>query len=83
MFKQTMIAAAALTAAAWGSPAGAENYVTLGRLVCGSDGGQGLIVTSQKNLICTYTPASGGARRSMPERSRNSGSISARPARAS
>ncbi|MGR4846165.1 DUF992 domain-containing protein [Rhizobium sp. LARHSG275] len=62
MFKQTMIAAAALTAAAWASPAGAENYVTLGRLVCGSDGGQGLIVTSQKNLICTYTPAAGGAK---------------------
>lgn len=62
MFKQTMIAAAALTAVAWASPAGAENYVTLGRLVCGSDGGQGLIVTSQKSLICTYTSAAGGAK---------------------
>ncbi|MBB4237744.1 DUF992 domain-containing protein [Rhizobium esperanzae] len=62
MFKQIIIAAAALTAAAWAAPAGAESYVTLGRLVCGSDGGQGLIVTSQKNLICTYTPASGGAK---------------------
>lgn len=57
MFKQTMIAAAALAAAAWASSANAESYVTLGRLVCGSDGGQGLIITSQKNLICTYTPA--------------------------
>ena len=53
MFKQSMIAAAALAAAAWAGSAGAEDYVTLGRLVCGSDGGQGLIVTSQKNLICT------------------------------
>ena len=60
MFKHTMIAAAALTAAACATPAAAADYVTLGRLVCGSDGGQGLIIKSEKNLICTYTPASGG-----------------------
>jgi len=59
MFKHT-IAAAALTAAACATPAAAADYVTLGRLVCGSDGGQGLIIKSEKNLICTYTPASGG-----------------------
>lgn len=34
----------------------------LAGLVCGSDGGQGLIVTSQKSLICTYTSAAGGAK---------------------
>jgi hypothetical protein len=60
MFKQAMIAAAALSAAAWTVPAQAANYVALGRLVCGSEGGQGLVVTSSKNLTCTYTPASGG-----------------------
>ena len=60
MFKQTVIAAAIVSAAAWASSAAAADYISLGRLVCGSDGGQGLIVTSEKNLICTYTPASGG-----------------------
>lgn len=82
MFKQTMIAAAALTAAAWANPAGAESYVTLGRLVCGSDGGQGLIITSQKNLICTYTPASGGAKAVYAGKIEKFGSTSARPAKA-
>lgn len=62
MFKHTMIAAAALTAAACATPAAAADYVSLGRLVCGSDGGQGLIIKSEKNLICTYTPAGGGAK---------------------
>ena len=60
MFKQAMIAAAALSAAVWTVPAQAANYVALGRLVCGSAGGQGLVITSSKNLTCTYTPASGG-----------------------
>jgi hypothetical protein len=60
MFKQTMIAAAVVSAAACAGSAAAADYMSLGRLVCGSDGGQGLIVTSEKNLICTYTPASGG-----------------------
>ena len=55
-----MIAAAAATTAALASPVGAADYITLGRLVCGSDGGQGLIVTSQKNLSCTFTSAAGG-----------------------
>ncbi len=59
MFKHMMIAATA-AAAVFASPAGAANYISLGRLVCGSEGGQGLIITSQKNLICTYTPAGGG-----------------------
>lgn len=59
MFKHMIIAATA-AAAVFASPAGAANYISLGRLVCGSEGGQGLIVTSQKNLICTYTPAGGG-----------------------
>ena len=60
MFRETMIAAAAAAVAAIANPASAANYVTLGRLVCGSQGGQGMIVTSQKNLLCTYTPAEGG-----------------------
>ncbi|PKA41751.1 DUF992 domain-containing protein [Rhizobium sullae] len=60
MIKHMMIAATAVAAAAFASPASAANYVSLGRLVCGSEGGQGLIVTSRKNLICTYTPAGGG-----------------------
>lgn len=60
MFKQTMIATAAVAAAAVASPASAADYISLGRLVCGSDGGQGLIVKSEKNLMCTYTPAGGG-----------------------
>ncbi|WP_454851738.1 DUF992 domain-containing protein [Rhizobium binxianense] len=60
MLKQAMIAAAALSAAVWTVPAQAANYVALGRLVCGSAGGQGLVITSSKNLTCTYTPASGG-----------------------
>ncbi len=59
MLKRTVIAAAAL-AAVWVAPAGAANYVTVGRLVCGSQGGVGMIVTSEKSLKCTYTPAAGG-----------------------
>jgi hypothetical protein len=60
MFKNMMIATTTVAAAAFANPAGAANYISLGRLVCGSDGGQGLIITSQKNLICTYSPADGG-----------------------
>lgn len=60
MFKHTMIAAAALGAAACATPAAAADYVSFGRLVCGSDGGQGLIIKSEKNLVCTYTPSGGG-----------------------
>jgi hypothetical protein len=59
MLKRTIIAAAAL-AAIWVAPAGAANYVTVGRLVCGSEGGVGMIVTSEKSLRCTYTSAAGG-----------------------
>ena len=59
MFKPTLIAAAVVAVAGWAGSATAADYMSLGRLVCGSDGGQGLIVTSEKNLICTYTPASG------------------------
>lgn len=58
MIKQTLIAAAALAALSGAAPA-AESYVTLGRLTCGSEGGPGLIVTSTKNLICTFKPADG------------------------
>ncbi|MEZ2128383.1 MULTISPECIES: DUF992 domain-containing protein [unclassified Sinorhizobium] len=60
MLKHSMIAATVAAAAAWASPAGADNYVALGRLVCGSEGGTGFVFTSQKNLTCTYTPAGGG-----------------------
>ncbi|HTO29838.1 MAG TPA: DUF992 domain-containing protein [Pararhizobium sp.] len=59
MMKRTLVAAAVL-AAIWTVPADAASYVTLGRLVCASDGGVGMIISSQKALKCTYTPASGG-----------------------
>ncbi|WEX77046.1 DUF992 domain-containing protein [Sinorhizobium numidicum] len=58
MIKQTFIAAAALAALSGAAPA-AESYVTLGRLTCGSEGGPGLIITSTKNLMCTFRPADG------------------------
>lgn len=59
MLKHTLIAATAVVAV-WAAPAAAADYVTLGRLVCGSEGGVGMIVTSEKALRCTYTSAAGG-----------------------
>ncbi|WP_421871515.1 DUF992 domain-containing protein [Pararhizobium sp.] len=59
MLKRTFIAATAL-AAVWVAPVAAADYVTLGRLVCGSDGNVGMIITSEKLLRCTYTSAAGG-----------------------
>ncbi|WVT72767.1 DUF992 domain-containing protein [Sinorhizobium chiapasense] len=61
MIKRTLVTALTLAALATG-PAAAQNYVALGRLVCGSEGGTGLIVTSTKNLMCTFTPTNGGPR---------------------
>ncbi|MGE6782645.1 DUF992 domain-containing protein [Ensifer adhaerens] len=58
MIKRTLVTALALAALSTG-PAAAQNYVALGRLVCGSEGGTGMIVTSTKNLMCTFTPANG------------------------
>lgn len=58
MIKKTFIATLALAALCAG-PSAAQNYVALGRLVCGSDGGTGMIVTSTKNLLCTFKPANG------------------------
>ena len=49
MLKRTFIAATAL-AAVWVAPVAAADYVTLGRLVCGSDGNVGMIITSEKLL---------------------------------
>ncbi|ACP26652.1 hypothetical protein NGR_c29080 [Sinorhizobium fredii NGR234] len=57
MIKQFLLAAAAL--AALSGAASAQNYVALGRLTCGSEGGTGLIITSTKNLMCTFKPADG------------------------
>jgi hypothetical protein len=57
MLKRTIITAA--LAAMWVAPAGAANYVTVGRLVCGSEGGVGMIDTSEKMLKCTNTSAAG------------------------
>ncbi|TCL69634.1 DUF992 domain-containing protein [Rhizobium sp. BK251] len=59
MLKHALIATA-VVAGAWVAPASAANYITLGRLVCGSEGGTGFILGSEKNLTCTYTPADGG-----------------------
>lgn len=42
MIKRTLVTALALAALATG-PAAAQNYVALGRLVCGSEGGTGMI----------------------------------------
>ena len=58
MIKRTLVTALALAALATG-PAAAQNYVALGRLVCGSEGGTGMILTSTKNLMCTFTPTNG------------------------
>ncbi|APG85888.1 hypothetical protein SAMCCGM7_Ch3161 [Sinorhizobium americanum CCGM7] len=57
MIRQIVIAAAALAALSGTAPA--QNYVALGRLTCGSEGGTGLIITSTKNLMCTFKPADG------------------------
>ncbi|MCG5475310.1 MAG: DUF992 domain-containing protein [Sinorhizobium fredii] len=57
MIKQTLLTAAALAALSAAAPA--QNYVALGRLTCGSEGGMGLIITSTKNLMCTFKPADG------------------------
>ncbi|MBP2237409.1 hypothetical protein J2Z31_003927 [Sinorhizobium kostiense] len=57
MIKQTLLVATALAALSTTAPA--QSYVTLGRLTCGSEGGTGLIVTSTKNLMCTFNPADG------------------------
>jgi hypothetical protein len=57
MFKRTFIAAVTLVALS--GAASAQSYATLGRLTCGSEGGTGLIVTSTKNLMCTFRPADG------------------------
>lgn len=59
MIRQTFLTAIVLTALS--GAAAAQNYVTLGRLTCGSEGGTGLIVTSTKNLMCTFTPADGSS----------------------
>ncbi len=60
MLKRAILAAAAVSAL-WAVPASADTYVTLGRLVCGSEGGTGMVFSSEKALTCTYSPASGGA----------------------
>lgn len=57
MIKQTFLLAAALAVLSGAAPA--QSYVTLGRLTCGSEGGTGLIVTSTKNLMCTFNAADG------------------------
>ncbi|CAN7228616.1 DUF992 domain-containing protein [Pararhizobium sp. LjRoot235] len=58
MLKRAIIAAALASLLA--VPVSAANYMTLGRLVCESQGGVGMIISSEKALRCTYTPASGG-----------------------
>jgi hypothetical protein len=52
-------AAAAIAIAAWTLPANAADNVTLGKLTCVSKGSKGLIIMSEKNLMCTFLPVNG------------------------
>ncbi|MDL2399327.1 DUF992 domain-containing protein [Rhizobium mayense] len=60
MLKQLLLASAALSLVIWAAPASSADYATLGRLTCTSEGSTGMIVMSQKNLMCTFEPSNGG-----------------------
>ncbi|GGE24264.1 hypothetical protein GCM10011390_49580 [Aureimonas endophytica] len=60
MYKNVLLAAAmALGASAFVAPA-ANAASKIGLLTCQSDGALGLVVTSTKNYLCVFTPASRG-----------------------
>ena len=60
MLKRTLMASVALAAAAaWTAPAGAADYITLGKLTCTSQGSESHIIMSEKNLMCTFLPSDG------------------------
>lgn len=60
--KQVFLATAALSAAVWATPASSADYITLGKLTCTSKGSVGMIIMSQKNLMCTFDPQRSGRR---------------------
>ncbi|MEF0940738.1 DUF992 domain-containing protein [Rhizobium sp. BR 362] len=60
MLKHVLLASAALSAAVWAAPANSADYATLGTLTCTSEGSTGMIIMSQKNLMCTFEPSGGG-----------------------
>ena len=59
MFR-TVITAAALALAACAGAAQAQDRVQAGSLTCDVSAGIGLIIGSQRNVSCTFTPASPG-----------------------
>ena len=59
--KLASVLAASLTAALLAAPASAGD-VKLGLLTCEIDGGTGLIIASQKEIQCLFTPAEPGPR---------------------
>jgi len=62
MLKPILLASAALSVAIWAAPASSADYATLGKLTCTSKGSTGMIIMSQKNLMCTFEPSGGGPR---------------------
>jgi hypothetical protein len=59
MFR-TFITVAALALAALSGPARAQDRVQSGSLTCDVSAGIGLIIGSQRNVSCTFTPSSPG-----------------------
>ena len=59
MFR-TFITAAVLALAALSGPAQAQDRVQSGSLTCDVSAGIGLIIGSQRNVSCTFTPSSPG-----------------------
>ncbi len=59
MFR-TLIASAALVLAAVIGPAQAQERVQAGSLTCDVSAGIGLIIGSQRNVSCTFTPSTPG-----------------------
>ncbi|KAB0680011.1 DUF992 domain-containing protein [Aureimonas leprariae] len=57
MFKRALLAGAAVAAALSFAPA-AQAGQKIGLLTCQSDGSLGLLVTSKKDYLCVFTPAS-------------------------
>ena len=60
MLKHILVASAAISAVVWTTPASAADYATLGQLTCTSKGSTGMIIMSEKDLMCTFQPSGGG-----------------------
>jgi hypothetical protein len=61
IWKSLILGAGALIAAAAAVPAQAQDYVKAGVLTCAVRGGIGLIITSSKQVDCTFVPDNRGA----------------------